>query len=94
MLVSEIEGRQEFLAEFGDSLHVSIFFSSSSCLHLCFSWKNDMIAWFLTHDAKAEMPVDELVNHILLVNYLAVHPLSIVSLLDLKSWIDLQLVSR
>lgn len=53
-----------------------------------------MIAWFLTHDAKAEMPVDELVNHILLVNYLAVHPLSIVSLLDLKSWIDLQLVSR
>ncbi|KAF7784013.1 hypothetical protein Agabi119p4_178 [Agaricus bisporus var. burnettii] len=40
------------------------------------SLHNDMITWFLTHDAKAEMPIDELANHILLVNYLAVHPMS------------------
>lgn len=34
-----------------------------------------MITWFLSYDTKSEMPIDELVGHILLVNYLAVYPM-------------------
>lgn len=38
------------------------------------SFPNDMITWFIGHDAKSEMSLEELAAHVLMVNYLAVHP--------------------
>ncbi|KAF9447789.1 cytochrome P450 [Macrolepiota fuliginosa MF-IS2] len=40
------------------------------------SFPNDMITWFVSHDTKSEMPIDELVAHVMLVNYLAVQPMA------------------
>lgn len=45
-----------------------------------------MITWFTDHDINSEMPVDELVTHILLVNYLSVRPM-------VKVWILVSIIS-
>ncbi|KAJ3575987.1 hypothetical protein NP233_g741 [Leucocoprinus birnbaumii] len=36
---------------------------------------DDMITWFNGREIESEMPLDELVDHVLLVNYLAVYPM-------------------